>query len=635
MWIFWEIRVGLRSLRRSPGYLLAVILPVVAGVALATAIVTTAIRVFSSAGTVQPDGEVRVLERASRESPASQSLTRRDVEALGEGASSTDFAAFHQLRALVRLSSDVRTTGVALVSGSYFPILGVGTKSGVVLGAEDVSHARRVAVISDALLHSVGSQQPDVSALHIEVNGVALDVAGVVKSGFRGTDAFAPVDVWIPLSLEPDIEPAKRLYERPDVAWLSVLCRVSQGARLPALSESLAARLGRQSGERALRVRLVPLSHSRGARPFGMFLVLVGVGVAALLLVTCTNVAMLMVARSTSRIQQRAIRVAIGCSRWRSGADVWIEGGLLALVAAVLGAAASFWIGELLIRTGPVAPALLVPSVTPWITIAVASTVAALIGTLCVTSAVLFVPGRGRGGARVFTSGSGLSPDARGSRWFVVVQLSVACVLLFVSSLVLRTTANVARRDLGFEPTGLFVSRVERGPVAVNPTQMQSWGRRLLVTIKSKQGMQDATLAAEGPLSSGGSIQTVAATGQGSAREITAGYDMVGPEDLQDYALAATRRTGSDRTRRSGRGPGRVGKRIARQGPVAGPVGCRPDRPHRDRARRPGGCRRYRRLRVPDACRVECPLLLLVGPSGAEFSRLAAARPCHATPCGC
>jgi predicted permease len=245
----------------------------------------------------------------------------------------------------------------AMVSGSYFRVLGVDAILGRTLTAEDDEPGQPpVTVISYAWWKRKFSLSPAVVSQTIVLKGMPFTIIGVTPPRFFGMSVSAPgPDIWVPMSMHEQLA----LKDHTEVA---VRARLS-----PGISESQAsADLGviyqqvlTQAAGSSLTpekqhtiltqgIKLLPVGRG-GLRQFSQQLRILMAVVGLVLLIACANLANLLLGRSAARQKEIAVRLAIGASRWRLIRQLLTESVLLAMLGGALGLLFVWWGGDILL----------------------------------------------------------------------------------------------------------------------------------------------------------------------------------------------------------------------------------------------------------------------------------------------
>lgn len=423
-----------------------------------------------------------------------------------------------------RGAEEARAARGSLVSGGYFPVLGLTPALGRLLGPDDDRpNGPAVAVLAHAYWRAALGGDPAIVGRTLLVNGRALTVVGVAPAGFGGTVLDDQAAVFVPLALAPAIgaHDARGMENRRDY-WVYLFARLAPGATADRVRQQLGAAYGailrdvevaiqedRGAAARArflaLPLRVAPGArgqtrvHSDGVTPLAVLLVTSGLVV----LVACANVANLLLARGAARRGEMALRESLGATRGRLVRLVLAE----SLVLAAAGGAAGVLVARpalaALVRRLPEEVAGGVdPHVDPWL---LATTVALALGTglvfglypaLHATRGSLV--GAMRGGAGQI---AGASRTARRFRAGLAAgQVALALALLGTAGLLARTLVNLGRERLGVtaERVVTFVVAPERG--GMSGTRAHALFDRLEATLRAQPGVTGVAAARLGLL---------------------------------------------------------------------------------------------------------------------------------------
>jgi predicted permease len=250
-----------------------------------------------------------------------------------------------------------------IVTSDYFSTLGVTAEAGRVLdGRDEVTQGTPSIVVSDRFWKSNLGSDPDVIGMAIHINGKLCTIVGVAPNGFQGASPMMFVaDLWIPVSAGGTVAPelADNALERPQLAMFHFLGRRRQGVtplQIETALDTLQRQMLRDSGHPAtdnghlLWVasggKLIPIRE----RELDLFAFLPMVVIALLLLIACSNVVNMLLARALDRRREVAVQLAMGASRARLIRQMLMEGLLIASGAGSLGFALTCWLMHLLSR---------------------------------------------------------------------------------------------------------------------------------------------------------------------------------------------------------------------------------------------------------------------------------------------
>jgi predicted permease len=250
-----------------------------------------------------------------------------------------------------------------IVTSDYFSTLGVTAEAGRVLDARDeVKQGTPPIVVSDRFWKSNLSSDPDVIGRAIHINGKLCTIVGVTPDGFQGASPMMFVaDLWLPVSAGEAVAPelADNALERPQLTMFHFLGRRRQGVaplQIETALDTMQRQMLRDSGHPATENghllwvssggKLIPIRE----RELGLFAFLPMVVIALLLLIACSNVVNMLLARALDRRREVAVQLALGASRARLIRQMLMEGLLIASGAGVLGFALTCWLMHLLSR---------------------------------------------------------------------------------------------------------------------------------------------------------------------------------------------------------------------------------------------------------------------------------------------
>lgn len=377
-------------------------------------------------------------------------------------------------------SSDIEQMKVQLVSGTYFPVLGVNAGMGRVLTEADdqTPGGHPVAVVSYAWWQKRLGGDPSAVGKTITIDNVAYTIVGVAPKEFFGTSVGVAPDLWIPLAMEKQMPPT-HWDERNNDGWQSlyIIARLKNGVTAAQANsvvsllfkQSLQARAGTQPSAQDLQdiqkasVELTPVSRglSMLRQQFSLSLkVLMGV-VALVLLIASANVANLLLANGAARTREFAVRVAVGAGRMRLVRQLLTESALLALLGGVVGIALSWWGSRLLLLMASDGPEAVPVDVTPNLrilgfTLGVSALCALVFGTAPALRAARIEPNSSLKGGKTTTA----LRNPLG-KTFVVAQVALSLLLLVAAGLFVRTLINLQNVPSGFNQENAMLFMVD------------------------------------------------------------------------------------------------------------------------------------------------------------------------------
>ena len=508
----------LRLLARSPLFALTAIASLAIGIGANTAIFTAANALFfaPTTGVREPNRLVDIGRTTEgRGFDTVSFVTYADLRDRVRAASSPLEAVYGSRLEPVPLSFGTSDGAERIygeqVTPSYFEVLGVRPAAGVVFhaGEEDVATPLRKVVLSHSFWQTHFGGRAEAVGQPITMNGESFVVAGVAPRGFTGATILSS-DLWVPsTAMSRGLASPETLRSR-EGAWLVMSGRLKPGASLQqaqAFLDAFVADLQRQHPEiytriglRATPARRVPGIGSEFVAPF--LAVLMGVA-GLVLLVTCTNLAGLLLARAAGRSREVAVRLALGASRRALVGMLMTE----AFALSALGALAAVALGWSLTRGMSAALAgvpfpLAIDLAMDWRVLAFTACVALI--TTCVTG---LAPALQSSKADLV---SDLKSDASAPRRqrlrhiFITAQLAFCLVLIVVAGLFLRALGTATRVDPGMDVDRLEVVSLDLTFGDYPEASRAEVAESLRARLAAIPGVERAGLARMVPLEGGG-----------------------------------------------------------------------------------------------------------------------------------
>jgi predicted permease len=507
-----DFRYALRTLRRSSGLAAVAVTSLALGIGATTAIFSFTNAVILRSLPVQKPHELVLVRYASKKGNIFDTLGYKDYQALSDAPEVlTGMAAVSPTR--MNLASDEATERISgqLVSGNYFPLLGVRPRIGRLIEPEDDRDAggHPVCVISQGLWQSRFGSSPDVIGRNVEINGRSYTVLGVTPVGFDGTEQGTHAQIYVPLAMTAQILPGPAELNmvgrlKPGVTLARAQAVLdSRFAALPIAQQNFTFEMSSRHTAPGPRARLLLMDGRQGfdnlrfgyERPLLFLMFLVGV----LLLIACANVASLLVARANGQRKQVAIRVALGASRWALIRQQLAESALLAVGGAAGGLLLSIWISDLLLRLAPESSQI---DVRPDFAV-----LGFLLAVACVT-VLLF------GIAPALESGkTGVGPvlkaDSTGSGrrrgtlagMLVIAQVALSITLLAGSGLLLHSLHNLRSVPMGFQPENVAVATINTSVNHYQPARSHALLEDLMQRAEAIHGVRAVSASLVSPLS--------------------------------------------------------------------------------------------------------------------------------------
>jgi predicted permease len=420
------------------------------------------------------------------------------------------------------LSFEGRTERVAgeLVSGTYFPVLGVGAALGRVFTSDDdrIKGGHPVAVISYRFWQTRFAGDPQVIGKNLLINGYPFTIVGVSQAGFDGTDPSYPAQVRVPIVMRIELFPqGTGALENRRQRWVNAYGRLKPGMTLeqaraglqPLFHQMLEmevqqkdfARAAPITKERFLQmwVDLLPATKARSnlRDRFGKPLLVLMVIVAFVLLIACANVANLLIARATARQKEIAVRLALGAGRGRIVSQLLAESLLLALAGGAIGLALAVWIDRTLIGFLPVGITPIPLSTRPDLRILLfnlgisilTGVTFGLVPALQSTRPNLAPTLKDEVGSIAGGSSVGLR------KTLVTAQVTLSLLLLIGAGLFIRSLSNLKDLDPGFQTKNLLTFSVDPTLNGYKNERSLQFYKQLKENLDTLPGVEAASLA--------------------------------------------------------------------------------------------------------------------------------------------
>jgi predicted permease len=470
-----DIRFALRLLARSPIFTVTAVLSLAAGIAATAAIFSLADALFLRArpGVADPSTLVDIGRTTRGEGfdnfgyPAFEAM--RDGSTLLQGISAHQLAP--QVMSLGDAQSSERVFG-ALVSGNYFEVVGTRAVIGRFFVPEEdrTPDTHPVVVLSHDFWSRRFTARPDIAGQRIRLNNREYTVVGVAEAGFGGTTFIRP-DFWVPMAMDAHVRASERsLRGEHRAVWMTAIGRLRPTAsaeqardELHAIMHSYLSGRGDDRVERwGIAVEPSTRLPSPMLAPVGGFVALLGALTALVLLIACSNVAGMLLARGLERRREFATRLAVGASRGRLIRQLLLEGVTLALLAGAASVPLTFLLVDLLTSYQPSLP------IPVALDLRADPRVHAFTFLLAGAAAIAFSLLPALQTTRVDVSpalrGSNASADRRRvwlRQGLVAGQVAVALLLLVAAGLFLRSLQNAATIDAGFEANGVDTLQID------------------------------------------------------------------------------------------------------------------------------------------------------------------------------
>ena len=443
----------------------------------------------------------------------------------------TDIAAHKGLRANVTFRGRTVSAQGTLVSGSYFPVLGLPPAAGRLFGpdVDESIGGHPVVVLSHDFWQAEFGGSPDAIGDLLIVNGRSLTIVGVASPAFRGTTINMPCDFFAPITMrgllapggDGDFEDRREywtyLFARldPDVSpdqaraaveplYRNILADVEAPLQTGMSAQTVARFL-----DRPLQLRPGRQGQSRMNREGGRLALFFLFGITGtVLLIACANIANLLLARSAARTGEMAVRLSLGAARRHLLTQLLTESCLLALMAGAAGLVVAHWTLRFVWMLLPSAVADLLqtapqldPRTVPF-TAAVSLATAVVFGLFPALYAARADPiavlkdDAGQPG--------GTRSAARFRRGLVVAQLALAMTLLVAAGLFIQSLRNVNRIDPGFRTENVVTFVLSPALNGYDAVRNRDLFERVGNELSAQPGVAGVSASAQGLFQFGG-----------------------------------------------------------------------------------------------------------------------------------
>jgi predicted permease len=577
---------ALRVLRRAPGFAAVAVLSLALGIGVNALVFSVVNTLVLRPLPVERPGQVLTVQSAG-DIPSQSYPNYRDLR--DRNRTLAGLAGYR----ISPVSVEHATTAVRewgyLATGNYFDVLGIEPVAGGFFHQADdrAPGANPYVVLGYDEWQTRFGGEPDVVGTTVRLNGSPYTILGVAPRGFRGTELFYQPAFWIPMTMQPLIEPGNAWLDRRQTSNIFMVGRLRPGvsaSQAEADLNTIAAQLTREypTINADLRFRLAQpgLFGDMLGGPVRAFAVAVLLLAALVLLTACANLAGLLAARAADRRRELAIRMAIGAGRGRVLRQMLTEafvlaaaGGVAGAVLAVIGARAlSAWHAPVDL---PVQLDIVVDGRVLLFAFVATMLAAGLLGLLPALQASRSDPQRSLKGeaSRRFARRRWALRDV-----LVLIQVALCFVLVAGCVLAVRGLQRSLTMPLGFNPDGAAIASVDLGLAGYDEARAAAFRQRAVHALSGLPGVTTAAFANSLPLSIDQSTTTVypdTRSGNPNADRHTVLYYQVSPGFFDAIGMRLLAGRGFD-SRDDRHAPGRAvvnqtfAKEILRGAPLVG-----------------------------------------------------------------
>lgn len=527
--MFWshvlqDARFGVRTLRRSPGFTAIAVVSLAIGIGLNSTIFTLVDGLlFKPTPFQEPDRLVSIYTSEGERSPYGSS-SFEDLRDLRERTTVfEDVVGVSMMFAATSIRGENRLVFGEIVTGNYFTALGVPLLAGAgFTPAHDIGEGNHpVAILSESLARRTFG---GVSALGqiITIRNRPYTVVGIVPAEYTGMAPGVTADLWVPVTMAGDVEPAGQIDTVPSATgttrltqrgnrWLFIKARLKPGVTLATADAAVKSTMVALAGEYPMSNReragtVLPMGSVRFhpdidamLQPAGLVLM---AAVGLVLLVACANLASMLLARGAARARELALRTALGADRSRLVRQMTVESLLLAVLGGSAGLLLAIW------STSWIVAARLPIDLPVRFAFSIDWRVVTFTATLSVVTGLLFGLLPALRASRpdlvpALKDDASLAPGRRfGLRHgLVVVQVAVSTVLIIGGLLLTRSALSAIGTNPGFAAEGLVTATVSLDMHGYDEARSRQFFDVALTRLRQVPGISAVSMAERVPFS--------------------------------------------------------------------------------------------------------------------------------------
>jgi len=514
-----DTRYALRSLSRSPGLAVVIVLTLSLGIGLNSTMFSLVNAYLFRPQHIPGAERLVVIGNISPLLQQPHEVPYRDLQAYRELR-----GVFENLTGTVSYTESFdqgdRTERIWFerTLGNYFSTLRAPMALGQVYTDETSARAERVMVVSyDFWSQRLGGDSSIIGRT-LRISGSPRTVIGVTARGFHG---FAPMirsDAWSPIDESPAAR--RQLMATTDGDWYNTYGILRPGvsiAQARAATRERSRQLQQQypSTNKNVEPVIVPETRARPvitvASPIPLMAVVVLSLTLMVLVVACANVASLLLARGTTRHREHAVRAALGASRWRLTRQAILETAILSLAGALGAAGLARWSTTALARIRLATDAPLFFDFTPDWRVFAFTLITALATTLLAGLAPALRNASAAPQAALVAGGRSATDRAQQRLRSIIVvgQIAVSVIVVIAAGLFARSMQAAQHMELGFRTDKLLMAQFDLSLSGYDSTRSRAFERELLIRARALPGVQRAALASRVPLGYNNNAQRV------------------------------------------------------------------------------------------------------------------------------
>ncbi len=522
-----DIRYGLRSLLRTPGFLIAATITLALGIGANTAIFSMIDGLLLRPLPVREPQQLTMLACQRQGSSLRPEFSMVEYREIHDQSSAVFSDVVAHSIGLDGLSVNGKGERILTdyVSGNFFQAMGIRPQMGrFIEPADDAAPgAGPVIVITDSYWKSRFGSDPGVVGRSVLLNGHPVTVIGVAPKGFAGVSALLGTQGFLPLSMIGVEIPAADYLTNRELRSLQILARLHPGTTLAQAGSELNVIGARWSqdhpdSEKDAKLQAFPELHSRPQPDPNNTLLIIGalfLGLAALvLLLACLNVANLLLVRASARGREMAIRAALGAARSRLIRQLLVESLLLAAFGGIAGLVLGYFGGVAFANINlNVDLPLNLNFGFDWRVFAYAS-IAALATGAVVGIAPALRASHGNLNAILHEGGRGVVGGKNRLRTsLVVAQVAGSLMILIIAGLFARSLGRAQQVNLGFDTDHVVNFVMDPVEIGYSEAQTNAYYKDLLTRVQALPGVVSASTASSTPMGYYNQADTVSVEG--------------------------------------------------------------------------------------------------------------------------
>jgi macrolide transport system ATP-binding/permease protein len=540
--IWQDVRYAVRTLRKQPAFTIVAVLSLAVGIGLNSTIFTVVDNLlFRPQPFTDPGSLVSIYTSDERGEPHGSTSYPDFLDWRSANLPFDALIGHSMMFGAVSIAGDNRLAFGEVVTANYFDVLGVRPAVGRAFEpAEELTPgAAPVVVISHQLWQRSFAGRTDIVGQPLTIRNRPYTVIGVAPQSFGGMMPGVVADLWVPISMVADVEPAGQIdvvpsqggntrLEQRGTRWLFVKGRLKQGTSTAVATEQMRTVMAGLEksfpiSNRDRRAAVLPAGTVRFhpdidqyLRPASLVLL---ASVGLVLLIACANLAGMLLARGAARTKEMAVRSAMGADRLRLIRQLTIESLVLSILGGTAGLVLAGWTTSWLVtRQLPIELPITFAMTVDW-------RLVAFTGGLSIATGLLFglLPAwRASRPDLVPALKDESSMALRGRRFtlrqgLVVVQVAVSVVLLVGGVLLARSQTAALKTDPGFRVSGLVVATFSLDMHGYDDVRADQYLKRAVDRARQLPGVKSVALADRLPFSPNVHTTTVVIDGRPEA----------------------------------------------------------------------------------------------------------------------